>query len=128
VSADRDQMVREQRATGIALVATLVVQSVLSFTRGDLLSLLLPAFGLGIVMAVLTLRSENLLSRLRRKRTLLAGISLGLASLFALSLLIDDPRNLLLTQFSRSVVIDCAFLGFARLCGSFLAGHRKAYG
>lgn len=128
MTADRQQMTREQRTTEITLVATLAVQSFLSFTRADFLALVLPALGLGIVTIVLTLRSESILRTLWPKRPLLAVMSLGLAALFALSLLVDDFRRPLLMQISRMVLIDCAFLGLGRLCASFIAGNREVRG
>ena len=128
MTAVRQQMTREQRTTGITLLATLAVQSVLSFARADFLALVVPALGLGIVTATLTLRSGSMLRTLWRKRALLAVTSLGLAALFALTLLVDDPRSPLLMQISRMVVIDFAFLGLGRLCASFIAGNRQAHG
>ena len=128
MTADRQQMTREQRTTGITLVATLVVQSVLSFTRGGNLALVLPALVLGIVTIVLTLRSQRMLRTLWRKRVLLAVMSGGLVVLFALTLLVNAPRSSLLIQISRMVVIDLAFLALGRLCASFIAGIRQTQG
>ena len=128
VVADRQQMNREQRLTGIALLTTLAAQVGLSFTQAGFSALLLPAVALGIVTAVLTLRSDHLLRTLGPKRALLAIVSLGLATLFGLSLLVDDPRSPLLMQASRIVLIDFAFLGLGRLCAALIAGNRPAHG
>jgi hypothetical protein len=121
-------MTREQWTTSITLVVTVAVQSIASYTRADLLALVLPAFGLGIATAVLTLQSASLLHSLRPKRTLLAAMSLGLVALCASTLLIDSPKSDLLMLFSRMIVLDCAFLGLGRACASFIAGGRPARG
>lgn len=128
VAADRQQVNREQRATGIMLAAAIIAQSGLSFARADFLALLLPAFGLGIVTAILTLRSDSALRTVRRRRALLALASFGLASLFALSLLVDDPNSPLLMQLSRMMMVNCAFLGLGRLVASFIARGRPLHG
>lgn len=125
---DRQQQRREQNTTGLVLIAAVALQIGLSLTWADMLAIVLPAIGLSVVTAVLTLRSSQSLSLLQPKRTFLAAVSLVFATLFALTLLVDDPKSAVMMQLARLLFIDCAFLGVGRLSASLIAGYRSAPG
>jgi hypothetical protein len=100
----------------------------LSVTRPDLLGLVLPAIGLAIVAAALSLRPGSAVRSSRPKRALLARITLGFALCFGLSFLVDDPRSALMMQLSQMVMINVACVRLGRLFASLFVWSKPALG
>lgn len=125
MTTNRRWTTTEQRIIEFTFAATFAAQCVAYLMRDDRLAILLPACVLGIVAAFLASRSARLSHWLRPKRTFFALVTLGLIILVAIGGLIDNPRNPLLMQFSRVIMLDAAFFFLGQLCASLISGTRQ---
>jgi hypothetical protein len=125
--ADRQQLKIDQRNTGMLMMATLAAQAALSFAQLPSGVLLLPPAALAVIIVVLTLRSEPMLSSLRRKRAFLAKTVFAITACVTLGLLlVDEPRNAGLFWAAALVLVDIGFLALGRLVGAIIGGDSPA--